>query len=78
MNKFPHKILLTIPKQKVKSDVSKIIMSLRPSAYRIFELTNIQYEWEYKSEFLRDRNLSNIIDVVQTLPTQEYNISIVD
>jgi hypothetical protein len=77
MNKFPYKILLTIPKVKVKNDILKTIMSLRPSAYRIFELEYIQYEWEYKSQFMRDKHLSNISDTIKNFQIEQFDLSIV-
>lgn len=78
MVRFPYKIQLTLPENTAKSELNKLIMGLRPSAYRVSGLRFIQYEWEYKTKMHRDNFLSRVIETTKDLPSEKYEISIVD
>lgn len=78
MVRFPYKIQLTLPENMAKSEMNKLIMGLRPSAYRVSGVSFIQYEWEYKTKMHRDNFLSRVVEIMKDLPSQKYEISIVD
>lgn len=78
MQRFPYKIHLTLPERTAKSELNKTIMDLRPSAYRIHNLSFVQFEWEFKTPMHRDNIVSRVADIVSNLPPEKFAISIVD
>ena len=78
MIKFPYKIQLTMPEKIAKSDMNKAVMGLRPSSYKVHRLNRIQFEWEYKTQSYRDMYLPTIVSLIEKLPINDYEISIVD
>jgi hypothetical protein len=78
MTKFPYKIHLTVPEKVAKSDLSKTIMGLKPSSYKVHGLNEVRFEWEYKTPQQREWYLPGIIDTIKEMSIKTYEVSIMD
>lgn len=78
MQRFPYKIQLTLPERTAKSELNKTIMDLRPSAYRIHNISFIQFEWEFKTAIHRDNIFGRVADVVSNLPPEKFSIAVIN